>query len=866
MPAQPGNDVLKAPSAWRPVVLPLLLLGIAIALVGIYAYQAATGAATNEVAADMEAIAKLKGGQIELWLRERSDNVHLIASPRFTATLQAWLDGGRRDRSLEERLLQKLQFAAADRYRDVALLSPVDGRPLLAVGAQADGPATRARAVESAKRRAPLVEDITAAAGDNASGATIGLFQPVSLTADGPALGVIHVAMDLGDVLLPSAQIWPFVSRSAEFLLMRPDGDDVLYLNTVRHLDATALRLRHSLALPNFIGARLIREGQGYFEGDDYRGVPCLAYGMPLAGTPWYLIAKIDRAEAYAHLDVVAAVCAAMLGALLLACGWWLVKRRRAEETQRTLNRTVRLMSDCNRALVEADTERTLLDAVCRLVVETGGYRMAWIGLPRQDAARTVHIASRFGYEAGYLETGDISWADTAAGHGPTGTAIREGCTQVNQDFRTNPRLVHWREAALARAYESNVALPLMLGKEVLGALTIYSSVPHAFGADEVALLENLARDLAHGIGSLRLRVAHQRAEEELRLNEERMRALFGGISDALFVHGMQADGKPACFVEVNDVACQRLGYSRAELLTMSPLDIEAPGCAIDAAAIVEKLSTQRSVIFESVHVARDGHRIPVEISLSMFALRGNRMFVSLARDVTERRRFERERVESESQLATLSAHLQSVREEERAIIARELHDELGQVLTALKMDISWLKSQTPAQAVITDKFDGMTSLVDATLGSVRRIAADLRPTMLDDLGLPAATEWLVEEFAKRHPHIDCKLVLDFGGCEVDEARAIAAYRIVQECLTNVARHAEATKLHVALGVRAGRRLVICIQDNGCGLGPLPTGGFGLIGMRQRVHALGGSFVADSMPGEGVVIDVVMPLAGGALA
>ena len=224
-------------------------------------------------------------------------------------------------------------------------------------------------------------------------------------------------------------------------------------------------------------------------------------------------------------------------------------------------------------------------------------------------------------------------------------------------------------------------------------------------------------------------------------------------------------------------------------------------------------------------------------------------------------------------QLQRLSAYLQSAREDERAHIARELHDELGQILTALKLDISFLHTQYPSTRVIAEKLDDMTELVNTTLASVRRISADLRPTLLDDLGLKAAIEWLARDFEKRHPQIVCQLALELEPPPTDDRRVTAAYRIVQECLTNVARHAQASKVHIMLSVgqhHPSSMLKISVQDNGRGFIPPPLpaspprqaepGGFGLIGMRERVVALGGQFHLESLPGEGVFVDVAIPL------
>lgn len=190
--------------------------------------------------------------------------------------------------------------------------------------------------------------------------------------------------------------------------------------------------------------------------------------------------------------------------------------RQRAQAEQARLNRALRLLSDCNAALVHAEEEYPLLVEVCRLVVKTGGYRMAWVGYAEHDPAKTVRPIAQDGYEAGYLDTVDITWADTERGRGPTGTAIRTGHTDVNQSVLTNPRMAPWRDAAVARGYQSSIALPLVNEGVTLGALTIYSADPDAFNQDEVHLLEEMADDLAYGIVTLRTRTERAAAEEKI--------------------------------------------------------------------------------------------------------------------------------------------------------------------------------------------------------------------------------------------------------------------------------------------------------------------------------------------------------------
>jgi PAS domain S-box-containing protein len=199
-------------------------------------------------------------------------------------------------------------------------------------------------------------------------------------------------------------------------------------------------------------------------------------------------------------------------------------ERRQAEAALAGANRALRTLSACNQALVRAGNESELLDSTCRLIVEKGGYRMAWVGYAEHDPEKSVRPAAQSGYEEGYLAAAKISWADTERGRGPTGTAIRTGTVQVNQNFLTNPALALWRAAALQRDYQSSIALPLKSSSGVLGALSIYGREPDRFMEDEVMLLRELADDLAFGIETLRTRAERDRIAYEHRHHEELLR------------------------------------------------------------------------------------------------------------------------------------------------------------------------------------------------------------------------------------------------------------------------------------------------------------------------------------------------------
>jgi len=233
-----------------------------------------------------------------------------------------------------------------------------------------------------------------------------------------------------------------------------------------------------------------------------------------------------------------------------------------------------------------------------------------------------------------------------------------------------------------------------------------------------------------------------------------------------------------------------------------------------------------------------------------------------LIREVAERTRIEEHLRKSEENLRALAAHLQSVREEEGTRIAREIHDELGQALTGLKMDLTWVANRLPGdQRALAERTQSMFGLIDGTIQSVRGIASRLRPEVLDLLGLTAAIEWHAGYFRKRSG-IRCKLSLPSDTLMLDHERSTAAFRIFQELLTNVARHANATRIDVAMRVDSGA-LVLTVEDNGKGIAESSIHdpkSLGLLGMRERVLPFGGTIEIIGVREEGTKVKVSIPL------
>lgn len=238
-----------------------------------------------------------------------------------------------------------------------------------------------------------------------------------------------------------------------------------------------------------------------------------------------------------------------------------------------------------------------------------------------------------------------------------------------------------------------------------------------------------------------------------------------------------------------------------------------------------------------------------------------HRKGAELTREIAERRAAEQRLRESEEKLRALTAHLITVREEERAHIAREIHDELGQVLTGLKMDVVWLtrRLQDP---VLLEKTDSMCRLVDATIHTVRKISTGLRPEVLDEMGLVAAIGWQATEFQKR-TGIRCRIRLPEETTAFDQDISITTFRVFQEILTNVARHAEATRLEVKLSHSDGR-LALVVSDNGVGISAGQASArtsVGLLGMQERALQLGGTVSIIGASGRGTRVSVSIPTA-----
>jgi PAS domain S-box-containing protein len=275
-------------------------------------------------------------------------------------------------------------------------------------------------------------------------------------------------------------------------------------------------------------------------------------------------------------------------------------------------------------------------------------------------------------------------------------------------------------------------------------------------------------------------------------------------------------------------------------------------------AVIHERMQRKEIGLIEVTGIRKDGTAFAAETDSRRVKYLGHDASIVSCRDITERKLAQEERQRSTEQLRALAARLQSVREEERKRVAREIHDQLGQVLTAIKIDLSAVFRDLPADQSNATSF--ILKLVDETIQSVRRISTELRPGILDDLGLVEAVEWAGEDFEAR-TGTKCRLDLPEDDISIDPEQATAVFRIFQETLTNVARHAHASEIEVRLA-KDDRDLTLEVHDNGGGIPEDKLSNdesLGILGMRERALLLGGELTIGGAPGEGTTVRVRIP-------
>ncbi|MCH8904614.1 MAG: PAS domain S-box protein [Bacteroidetes bacterium] len=343
-------------------------------------------------------------------------------------------------------------------------------------------------------------------------------------------------------------------------------------------------------------------------------------------------------------------------------------------------------------------------------------------------------------------------------------------------------------------------------------------------------------------------------ADKALRVSEEKFRTLFEDCKDAIYISTTQ--GK---FTDANGAALDLFGYSKKEFLNIKLYDLFVhPNDRKDYQQEMGKSGFVRD--FEVDLHKKDRTEISCLITSSARSSDEDNDLgcQGIIRDISVRKLMEEELKSSQRELRFLYRNLQNLREKESKSIAREIHDELGQILTSLKVDLSLFNEQ---KEYSSERRISMLKLVDSAIQSVRRISSNLRPATLDDLGLSSAIEAHVQDFRKL-TKIECELSLLPDQISFDNEKETSIYRIIQESLTNITRHARATKVSISL-MKVADNLVLKIKDNGVGITKNQSSylkSFGLLGMKERVLQLNGNIDINGIAGQGTTIAVEIPL------
>jgi two-component system, cell cycle sensor histidine kinase and response regulator CckA len=770
----------RAPRASRPPSLaPAAALAVVVvALVAFGALYLVPYERRQTLAAvkgRLSALAEDRKDSIEAWIGERRSDSLLVASLPVVSEL---LSAGDADTSeatsvLAHAVRELDGISRTIACRSVYVVAP-DGTVVAAsTGSPPLDPGAAARSQEACGRGEPLLGDFWRGAGGALS---LAFIAPVVAETDTPEAQAGLPVRPLGAVLLevdPEAWLFPLLCRepsptqTREALLAGRRGDQVVFLSPLRHREGAPLSLSLAAAdNPRLAALVAVSSPRSFGELLDYRGKAVFAATRQIAGTPWGLVVKVDRDEAFedfrrtvgrhalvsvgallalllvghglwrarhATLEAEMARSEARLGALLenaqdivlfgkldgtlvdcnaaavQAYGYpkqELLRLRvsdlraaearstvaadfetmrmtgsvryearhvrkdgttfpvevvatlavrdpepltvavvrdmtahvRAEARIHLLNRLLRTITEISQLIVRERSIGRLFAEVCRIVVEHGEMRMAWIG-ELQPATGEVRPVAQFGESGEYVEGITVRADDTPAGRGPTGRAIREGHSVIADDWDSSDDMAPWRERGRRYGYRASAAFPLSAAGVVVGALNVYSTEPGVFTGEVRALFDEMAADLSFALGAIQAREARSRAEQALSASERSYRELFDSMDDAVLIVDMDA-----AILAANRAAIERYGFPLAALTTMTVRDIDTPAAAEVVSARVTLLKEHGHLVFETEQRRRDGTPIPTEVSSRIVDYQGRPAILSICRDITERRNAEEDR------------------------------------------------------------------------------------------------------------------------------------------------------------------------------------------------------------------------------
>jgi PAS domain S-box-containing protein len=647
---------------------------------------------TREKQQELSAIIALKIDQIISWRQERIDYASTIMDDHFLSIRVSDFIKSRTKLLFKKQITERLTSLASFQYQSLTLIDP-QGNVRLSVPTLERGltPYVKSLANQAMQTQKVVFSDLYL---DENSKVMLSVLAPL-LVIQGNAkvtVGVILIRIEPYLFLYPLIKSWPTPSLTGETELIRRDGNEVIFLNELRHRENIPLNLRFPVDSPKLVAAMIARGKKGIVEGLDYRGVPVLAVAGLIPDSPWFLVAKIDAVEIYASLKK----------------------------------------------------------------------------LSRQLVFLLIVLIGTAGISVAYFQR-----------------------NQQTKFFRQQYEAERKRRA-LTQRYEY---------------LTRF--------ANDIILV----------------------TDQSLRI------------------------------VEANDRAITSYEYTLDELLNLHLIDLYPPGSEQVLDTLMRHVDEESGLIFEAMQQRKNGTTFPVEISLRLLDLEGQKLFQEIIRDITERKRTEEVLKQSEKNMRYLASQLLSAQEDERKRLSGELHDELGHALLTLKLQIGSVKEQLlPQQLTLKKEVEKILEFINATIEDVRRLYLDLSPGDLEDLGLTTALRSLVDDFSQLQKHIRWTIKLDNLDGLFALSTQTAIYRIVQEALTNIGKHAKPKK--VFLGIKREKQSVsFTIKDDGIGFERhkvvTEKKTLGLLAMEERVKILGGAFELWSQENQGTKISFTIPIPEG---
>jgi PAS domain S-box-containing protein len=526
---------------------------------------------------------------------------------------------------------------------------------------------------------------------------------------------------------------------------------------------------------------------------------------------------------------------------------------------EQAIRQETEILRDANIALTEnLSLERvleTLLDFLAKLVpydsanvmLRTGNSQFVVSALSRWTGSQDGETTRFIAFDA---KTNPLLW--------------RICSTKQSLIVADTHREPGWQWVTGGGHVRSWIGVPLIASGQVIGVYSMDKVDPLFFQAEHARLAGTLAECAAtairnaqlfeqsqHHVAELEERIAERRRSEvALRESEERYRELFENARDAIYVHDLEGN-----YIRVNRATETLTGYKREEIVGHNFVEfVPATHVQYVRESFGAKLAEQGETTYEVDVIAKDGHRVPVEVRSSAIYENGVMVGVqSTARDITEQKL-------AQDALQMFSRQLIEAQEDERRRIARELHDQIGQVLTAVKINLHTVQQASQASEVSCYLKDNIEA-VDEALRLVRDLSVDLRPPVLDDFGLATALRWYVERYTKRTGlEVDVVIELPDQNERFSRELETAFFRIAQEALTNIVRHARASHVLLQL-VNDGNVLLLTVKDNGVGFDMeslrkrAPRAAtLGLISMHERAHVAGGTIEIDSLISHGTEV------------